>query len=45
MRQQPTQIIADGSNYKSYISRWKASCGKAKIPFHATGEKGFYRLY
>ncbi len=45
MRQQPTQIIADGSNYKSYISRWKASCRKAKIPFHATGEKGFYRLY
>jgi competence protein ComEC len=45
MQQQPTQIIADGSNYKSYISRWKASCRKAKIPFHATGEKGFYRLY
>jgi len=38
----PQIIIADGSNYKSYIKRWKASCIQAKIPFHATGEKGFY---
>ena len=44
LQHQPTQIIADGSNYKSYISRWKASCIQAKIPFHATGEKGFYDL-
>lgn len=41
---QPKLIIADGSNYKSYIRRWKNSCIKAKIPFHATGEKGFYML-
>ena len=39
---QPKLIIADGSNYKSYIRRWKNSCIQAKIPFHATGEKGFY---
>lgn len=38
----PQIIIADGSNYKSYVKRWKNSCMKAKIPFHATGEKGFY---
>ncbi len=38
----PTQIIADGSNYNSYITRWKATCLKRKIPFHYTGEKGFY---
>jgi len=38
----PTQIIADGSNYTSYIKRWKATCLKRKIPFHYTGEKGFY---
>lgn len=43
--QHPRYIIADGSNYKSFIRRWKASCMQAKIPFHATGEKGFYRLY
>lgn len=40
----PQQIIADGSNYKSYIKLWKATCEQEKIPFHATAEKGFYRL-
>ena len=38
----PTQIIADGSNYSSYVKRWKTTCLKRKIPFHYTGEKGFY---
>ncbi|TDT43804.1 competence protein ComEC [Maribacter spongiicola] len=38
----PKVIIADGSNYKSYIDRWKATCIKNKIPFHYTGEKGAY---
>lgn len=41
---QPKQIIADGSNYKSYVKLWKATCEQEKIPFHATAEKGFYRL-
>ncbi|GAA4268262.1 ComEC/Rec2 family competence protein [Hyunsoonleella aestuarii] len=36
------QIIADGSNYKSYIERWKKICNKRKLPFHQTGEKGAY---
>lgn len=40
----PKMVVADGSNYKSYISLWKASCEKNKIPFHATSEKGFFRL-
>jgi competence protein ComEC len=40
----PEQIIADGSNYKSYIKLWKATCDQEKIPFHATTEKGFYSL-
>ncbi|MEO9817764.1 MAG: ComEC/Rec2 family competence protein [Flavobacteriaceae bacterium] len=39
---QPKQVIVDGSNYKSYISRWRATCAKKQIPFHSTGEKGFY---
>ncbi|WP_420604015.1 ComEC/Rec2 family competence protein [Flagellimonas sp.] len=38
----PKTILADGSNYKSYISRWKQTCHKKEIPFHNTGEKGFY---
>ena len=38
----PKQIIADGSNYKSYISRWEKTSAKRKLPFHYTGEKGAY---
>lgn len=38
----PSYIIADGSNYKSYIKRWKLTCLKTKIPFHATSEKGAF---
>jgi len=36
------QIIADASNYKSYIDRWKVTCLDKKIPFHNTYEKGAY---
>ncbi|MEM9078425.1 MAG: ComEC/Rec2 family competence protein [Bacteroidota bacterium] len=39
---QPKKIIADGTNYKSYVARWKASCIKRKLPFHDTREKGAY---
>jgi len=39
---QPKQIIADGSNYKTYLQRWKKTCTKRKLPFHYTGEKGAY---
>lgn len=35
-------VIADGSNYNSYVARWKATCQKRKLPFHYTGEKGAY---
>ncbi len=35
-------IIADASNYKSYITRWKETCINKKIPFHSTYEKGAY---
>ena len=37
-------LIADASNYRSYVKRWKATCEKRKIPFHSTYEKGFYSL-
>lgn len=40
----PKAIIADATNYKSYVKRWRATCEKEKIPFHATAEKGFYRI-
>ena len=38
----PQQIIADASNYKSYLKRWKATCEHKKIPFHQTNEKGAF---
>ena len=40
----PKIIIADASNYKTYITTWKQTCTKQKIPFHSTYEKGFYKL-
>ena len=38
----PQQIIADASNYKTYVKRWKATCEHKKIPFHQTNEKGAF---
>jgi competence protein ComEC len=40
----PKLIVADASNYRTVEKLWNATCLKAKIPFHATAEKGFYRL-
>jgi competence protein ComEC len=41
---QPKMVIADGSNYKNFRIKWKKSCAKNNIPFHATAEKGYYIL-
>lgn len=41
-RLQPELIISDGSNYKSYQERWKATCKTKNIPFHRTSEKGAF---
>ncbi|WP_341214615.1 ComEC/Rec2 family competence protein [uncultured Wocania sp.] len=38
----PKYVIADGSNYKSYIERWEAICKKRKLPFHQTSKKGAF---
>lgn len=38
----PAQIIADGSNYASYIEHWRATCTEKEIPFHSTRQMGFY---
>jgi len=38
----PIKIFADGSNYPSLIRKWKVTCTQKEIPFHYTGEKGFY---
>ena len=41
---QPKLIVADASNYNTTIQLWKSICIKKKIPFHATAEKGFYKV-
>lgn len=40
----PKIIVADASNFKTIQKRWKQTCAKQKIPFHATSEKGFYKI-
>jgi competence protein ComEC len=40
----PATVIADGSNYPSFISRWRNSCSLRGIPFHNTATDGAYRL-
>jgi competence protein ComEC len=41
----PELIIADGSNYKSYVARWETICKKQKLPFHNTSEKGAFTIW
>ncbi|APZ44912.1 competence protein [Polaribacter reichenbachii] len=44
MQLKPKQIIADGSNYKSYVKRWQQTAENKKTPFHDTAKKGAYIL-
>ncbi len=39
---QPATIIADGSNYRSYIERWEQTCKKKKLLFYNTSKKGAF---
>lgn len=41
---QPKMIIADGSNYKTYVERWKSTAKNAGIDFHSTWEDGAFIL-
>jgi len=38
----PSIIVADGSNYTSYVRRWKETCEKRKLPFYHTGTQGAF---
>ncbi|PKP26904.1 MAG: competence protein [Bacteroidetes bacterium HGW-Bacteroidetes-2] len=40
----PKKLVADGSNYTSYVSRWRETCKKRKLPFHYTGSEGAFVL-
>ncbi len=41
---QPEYIIADGSNYPSYVDRWQQLCNGKKVAFHDTATMGAYLL-
>lgn len=41
---EPQIIIADGSNYRTYVNRWKATCEKRGITFLSTYDKGAITL-
>ncbi|WP_310991070.1 ComEC/Rec2 family competence protein [Aequorivita marina] len=36
----PAEIIADGSNYHSYVNRWQETCKLKKLPFYHTAKHG-----
>jgi competence protein ComEC len=38
----PKIIIVDGSNYKSYTSRWENTCKKKQVSFYNTATKGAF---
>lgn len=40
----PQLVIADGSNYKSYLGRWETSCMHQNIPLHLTNRDGAFVL-
>ncbi len=41
---QPKLLIADGSNYKSFVAKWEQTCLKNKTPFYSTMQKGAFIL-
>ncbi len=44
LKLQPKMIIADGSNYPSFIKRWKKTAHKMNIPFYDTNEIGYFEI-
>jgi competence protein ComEC len=40
----PKIIIADNSNFKSYIKRWQSTCINQNILFHNCSDQSFFRL-
>ena len=40
----PKIIVADASNYHSYVSRWAKTAKKQKTRFHHTGKNGAFRI-
>jgi len=43
-RLNPKIVVADGSNYKSYVRNWQSICEQKNTPFHDTSQKGAFIL-
>lgn len=42
LEQLPEKVIADASNYKSYVELWRKTCELHQVDFHSTYEKGYF---
>lgn len=40
----PGRIVADGSNYGSFLARWEKTCRAYGVPFHATSKQGAFTI-
>lgn len=40
----PQVVVADGSNYYSYVARWEKTCAIKKLPFHHTAKQGAFPI-
>lgn len=40
----PKRIIADGSNYATYVKRWEKTCKLKKLPFSYTAKQGAFSI-
>lgn len=40
----PKQIVADGSNYYSFVEYWEETCKLKKLPFHHTAKQGAFPI-
>lgn len=38
----PKTVIADGSNYRSFASKWRKSCAKKSVQFYNTSLDGAF---
>jgi competence protein ComEC len=47
MQYQPDKIIANGSNYTSFVQRWKGSAKRQNAEFYSTADNGYweYNIY
>ncbi|RAR74113.1 competence protein ComEC [Flavobacterium aciduliphilum] len=40
----PKMVVFGTTNFKSYVTQWKATCSKENIPFHDISEMGYFKI-